>query len=92
MIDQYLPLTSLFNKKDSPSSENIYFHFTLMPNKERDSIENTRIEKVQIRSPLTCMTEKGVCRLCYGRDLCHGGLVNLGETVGVIAAQSIGEP
>ena len=65
---------------------------TLINEKERDAIENSRIEKVQIRSPLTCMTEKGVCRLCYGRDLCHGGLVNLGETVGVIAAQSIGEP
>ncbi|MED6340119.1 MAG: DNA-directed RNA polymerase subunit beta', partial [SAR324 cluster bacterium] len=65
---------------------------TLINEKERDAIQNTRIEKVQIRSPLTCMTEKGVCRSCYGRDLCHGGLVNLGETVGVIAAQSIGEP
>ena len=65
---------------------------TLINEAERDAIENSRIEKVQIRSPLTCMTEKGVCRLCYGRDLCHGGLVNLGETVGVIAAQSIGEP
>ena len=65
---------------------------TLINETERDAIENSRIEKVQIRSPLTCMTEKGVCRLCYGRNLCHGGLVNLGETVGVIAAQSIGEP
>ena len=65
---------------------------TLINETERDAIENSRIEKVQIRSPLTCMTEKGVCRHCYGRDLCHGGLVNLGETVGVIAAQSIGEP
>jgi DNA-directed RNA polymerase subunit beta' len=40
----------------------------LINEKERDAIENSRIEKVQIRSPLTCMTEKGVCRLCYGRD------------------------
>ena len=65
---------------------------TLINEPERNLIENSRIEKVQIRSPLTCMTEQGVCRSCYGRDLCHGGLVNLGETVGVIAAQSIGEP
>ena len=65
---------------------------TLINESERNLIENSRIEKVQIRSPLTCMTEQGVCRSCYGRDLCHGGLVNLGETVGVIAAQSIGEP
>lgn len=65
---------------------------TLIDESDRDFIENSRIEKVQIRSPLTCMSEQGVCRNCYGRDLCHGGLVNLGETVGVIAAQSIGEP
>ncbi len=65
---------------------------TLINEQERNLIENSRIEKVQIRSPLTCVTEQGVCRSCYGRDLCHGGLVNLGETVGVIAAQSIGEP
>jgi DNA-directed RNA polymerase subunit beta' len=65
---------------------------TLIDESDRDVIENSRIEKVQIRSPLTCMSEQGVCRNCYGRDLCHGGLVNLGETVGVIAAQSIGEP
>jgi len=65
---------------------------TLIDELDRDVIENSRIEKVQIRSPLTCMSEQGVCRKCYGRDLCHGGLVNLGETVGVIAAQSIGEP
>ena len=65
---------------------------TLIDESDRNIIENSRIEKVQIRSPLTCMSEQGVCRNCYGRDLCHGGLVNLGETVGVIAAQSIGEP
>ena len=59
---------------------------------ERDIIQKSRIENVRIRSALTCMTETGVCRSCYGRDLCHGGLVNLGEAVGVIAAQSIGEP
>ncbi|MBT5087078.1 MAG: DNA-directed RNA polymerase subunit beta', partial [Deltaproteobacteria bacterium] len=65
---------------------------TLIDESDRDVIENSRIEKVQLRSPLTCMSEQGVCSNCYGRDLCHGGLVNLGETVGVIAAQSIGEP
>ncbi|MBL7034257.1 MAG: DNA-directed RNA polymerase subunit beta' [SAR324 cluster bacterium] len=65
---------------------------TLIEELERDIIANSRTEKVQIRSALTCMTEQGVCRKCYGRDLCHGGLINLGEAVGVIAAQSIGEP
>ncbi|MEC9297577.1 MAG: DNA-directed RNA polymerase subunit beta', partial [SAR324 cluster bacterium] len=65
---------------------------TLINEPERDIIQNSRIENVRIRSALTCMTETGVCRACYGRDLCHGGLINLGEAVGVIAAQSIGEP
>ncbi len=45
-----------------------------------------------MRSPLTCHSERGICALCYGRDLARGHLVNIGETVGIIAAQSIGEP
>jgi DNA-directed RNA polymerase subunit beta' len=56
------------------------------------AIENAGIEKVRIRSVLTCSMEHGVCTLCYGRDLARGRLVALGEAVGVIAAQSIGEP
>jgi DNA-directed RNA polymerase subunit beta' len=55
-------------------------------------IENAGLELVKIRSVLTCDTRYGVCALCYGRDLARGELVNLGEAVGVIAAQSIGEP
>jgi DNA-directed RNA polymerase subunit beta' len=55
-------------------------------------LENSGIERVTIRSVLTCNIRRGVCVLCYGRDLAQGGLVNLGEAVGVIAAQSIGEP
>jgi len=55
-------------------------------------IENAGVEKVMIRSVLTCETKRGTCVLCYGRDLARGTLVNLGEAVGVIAAQSIGEP
>ena len=55
-------------------------------------IENAGIEKVKIRSVLTCEVKRGVCVLCYGRDLARGEMVNLGEAVGVIAAQSIGEP
>ncbi len=50
------------------------------------------LDEVLIRSVLTCDSERGVCSLCYGRDLARGHLVNLGEAVGVIAAQSIGEP
>ncbi|MCC6221002.1 MAG: DNA-directed RNA polymerase subunit beta' [Deltaproteobacteria bacterium] len=55
-------------------------------------IADAGIDRVMIRSVLTCQQQYGVCASCYGRDLARGHLVNLGETVGVIAAQSIGEP
>jgi DNA-directed RNA polymerase subunit beta' len=55
-------------------------------------IEEAGIERVKIRSVLTCKSKRGICAYCYGRDLGRGHLVNLGEAVGVIAAQSIGEP
>ncbi|MEC8282378.1 MAG: DNA-directed RNA polymerase subunit beta', partial [Pseudomonadota bacterium] len=57
-----------------------------------DDIENAGIDAVRIRSVLTCKTKVGVCGACYGRDLARGTRVNIGEAVGVIAAQSIGEP
>jgi DNA-directed RNA polymerase subunit beta' len=57
-----------------------------------DILEANNIEVLKIRSVLTCETKHGVCSKCYGRDLATGQLVNLGEAVGVIAAQSIGEP
>lgn len=55
-------------------------------------IDDAGLERVQIRSVLTCRSKFGVCAKCYGRDLGHGHLVNIGEAVGIIAAQSIGEP
>jgi DNA-directed RNA polymerase subunit beta' len=55
-------------------------------------IEDSPIEQVEIRSVLTCESTKGVCGKCYGRNLANGSMVQLGEAVGVIAAQSIGEP
>lgn len=55
-------------------------------------IEEAGFEKVKIRSVLTCRAKRGVCVLCYGRDLARGRLVSIGEAVGIIAAQSIGEP
>jgi DNA-directed RNA polymerase subunit beta' len=55
-------------------------------------IEDAGIERVRIRSGLTCDTKRGICVLCYGRNLASGRLVELGEAVGIIAAQSIGEP
>lgn len=55
-------------------------------------IEKSGIERIRIRSVLTCESKRGVCAKCYGRNLANGRLVDLGEAVGVIAAQSIGEP
>ena len=57
-----------------------------------DRVEKAAVDQMLIRSVLTCETPNGVCALCYGRDLARGTLVNMGEAVGVIAAQSIGEP
>ena len=57
-----------------------------------DRIEQLGIDEVRVRSPITCETRFGVCAACYGRDLARGERVNIGESVGVVAAQSIGEP
>ncbi|MBQ4567666.1 MAG: DNA-directed RNA polymerase subunit beta' [Desulfovibrio sp.] len=65
---------------------------TLITEAEARLIDEKGISSVTVRSPLTCQAERGICALCYGRDLARGHLVNTGETVGIIAAQSIGEP
>ena len=65
---------------------------TLITENEAKLINDKGISSVMVRSPLTCQSERGICALCYGRDLARGHLVNTGETVGIIAAQSIGEP
>ena len=57
-----------------------------------DQLEHLGIDEVRVRSPITCETRFGVCAACYGRDLARGEPVNIGESVGVVAAQSIGEP
>ncbi len=57
-----------------------------------EQLEATGVDEVKVRTALTCATRFGLCAKCYGRDLGRGGLVNVGEAVGVIAAQSIGEP
>ncbi|MBM3362712.1 MAG: DNA-directed RNA polymerase subunit beta' [Betaproteobacteria bacterium] len=57
-----------------------------------DDIELAGIDEVKVRTALTCATRFGLCAKCYGRDLGRGGLINVGEAVGIIAAQSIGEP
>ncbi len=74
------------------SGELIAAKGTLLEEKHVDVIEEARIQSVRIRSPLTCDMRQGTCAACYGRDLARGTPVNMGEAVGVIAAQSIGEP
>ncbi len=65
---------------------------TLLEERQIEAIEKAQVQEVRIRSVLTCETINGVCGKCYGRDLARGTPVNIGEAVGVIAAQSIGEP
>ncbi|MFC2506159.1 MAG: DNA-directed RNA polymerase subunit beta' [Kingella sp. (in: b-proteobacteria)] len=65
---------------------------TLLDEKLVDLIDESGVDEVKVRTPITCQTRYGLCAKCYGRDLARGKLVNAGEAVGVIAAQSIGEP
>ena len=65
---------------------------TIIDERLADIIDEAAVQTTRIRSPLTCEAEEGVCAMCYGRDLARGTLVNQGEAVGIIAAQSIGEP
>ena len=65
---------------------------TLLDEKLVELIEEHGVDQVVVRSSMTCETRRGLCAKCYGRDLARGHLVNMGESVGVVAAQSIGEP
>ncbi|AAZ96352.1 RNA polymerase I subunit A [Thiobacillus denitrificans ATCC 25259] len=74
------------------TQETVFEAGTLLSEDVVDTIEALGIDEVRVRTPLTCETRYGLCANCYGRDLGRGYLVNVGEAVGVIAAQSIGEP
>ena len=65
---------------------------TLLDEHWVDVMDEVGIDQVMVRSAITCQTRYGICAMCYGRDLGRGHLVNSGEAVGVVAAQSIGEP
>jgi DNA-directed RNA polymerase subunit beta' len=76
-----------------PVTGEVLVHANEEINEERaENIENAGLTEIKIRSVLTCQSKRGVCVLCYGRNLATRCLVNLGEAVGIIAAQSIGEP
>ena len=90
--DRVLGRTPLLDVVDPITDELLVKAGRILDEEDVERIENSNVDSVQIRSPLTCETQRGVCVLCYGRDLARGTAVTKGEAVGVIAAQSIGEP
>ncbi len=92
LSDRLLGRVALEDVVDPYSGETLVEANLEISEEVADRIENSGIDRVWIRSVLSCQTRRGVCALCYGRDLSRGLMVNIGEAVGVIAAQSIGEP
>ncbi len=90
--DRILGRTALEDVLDPVTSEVICKAGEEVSERVVRKVEDIGIEMVKIRSTLTCKTRRGVCVKCYGRDLARGNTVNMGEAVGIIAAQSIGEP
>jgi DNA-directed RNA polymerase subunit beta' len=90
--DRILGRVALDNVVDIITDEAIVQQGAEITEEKAEMIERLGIEKIRIRSVLTCESGKGVCTKCYGRNLATGRIVELGEAVGVIAAQSIGEP
>jgi DNA-directed RNA polymerase subunit beta' len=77
---------------DPATGEVILEHNQEINEESADRVVAAGLERVHVRSPLSCQAKRGVCQLCYGRSLARGTMVNMGEAVGIIAAQSIGEP
>lgn len=92
LSDRILGRSAVSDVVDPVSGAVIVHASQLMTEADVEAIEAAGIDSMMIRSVLTCETEFGICAKCYGRDLARGTLVNQGEAVGVIAAQSIGEP
>jgi DNA-directed RNA polymerase subunit beta' len=92
LSERILGRTTAEDVTDPVSGELIVPANTLIEEAEAERIEKAGVEGVKIRSVLTCEAQVGVCAHCYGRDLARGTPVNVGEAIGVIAAQSIGEP
>ncbi|MGH7100553.1 MAG: DNA-directed RNA polymerase subunit beta', partial [Stellaceae bacterium] len=92
LAERILGRTAAVDLIDPLSGEVVVAGGTLIDEEVVARIEEAGIDEVMIRSVLTCETSVGLCAKCYGRDLARGTLVNIGEAVGVIAAQSIGEP
>jgi DNA-directed RNA polymerase subunit beta' len=92
LYDRILGRTSLHDVHDPITGELLVSAGRDIDENIAKNIENSPLEGIEIRSVLTCESKRGVCALCYGRNLASGKRVQMGEAVGVIAAQSIGEP
>jgi DNA-directed RNA polymerase subunit beta' len=92
LASRILGRTVAEDQRNPATNEVVVKKDTLLEEPQVDAIVAAGIQEVRIRSVLTCETTNGVCGNCYGRDLARGTPVNMGEAVGVIAAQSIGEP
>ncbi len=90
--DRILGRVAASDVVDPETQETVVEAGTLLDEDIVEQIEHINVDEVRVRTPLTCETRYGLCAKCYGRDLGRGSLVNSGEAVGVIAAQSIGEP
>jgi DNA-directed RNA polymerase subunit beta' len=92
LASRILGRTTAEDVRDPTSNEVLVPNATLLEEPQVERLISAGVQEVRIRSVLTCDTVNGVCAKCYGRDLARGTPVNMGEAVGVIAAQSIGEP
>ncbi len=90
--ERILGRTAAEDIKDPATGDIIVAKNKLIDENDVEKIDAAGVDSVKIRSVLTCEAEDGICAACYGRDLARGTAVNLGEVVGIIAAQSIGEP
>ena len=90
--ERILGRVALDDVVDPLTGEILIKHNTPLDEDAVRKIEDAGVEEVMIRTVLTCQARRGVCAMCYGRDLARGYRVNIGEAVGIIAAQSIGEP
>ncbi len=93
LADRALGRIVLYPVEDPEDSSNILLEENALIDEEAALLLAQRgVNSITVRTALTCQSERGICSLCYGRDLARGHIVNIGETVGIIAAQSIGEP
>ncbi len=92
LAERIMGRVALFDIKDPVTKKAIVKANEELNEEAVERIEALQISKVGIRSPLTCKSRRGICISCYGRDLGRGAMVHIGEAVGIVAAQSIGEP